>query len=296
MKLSTAQTRAYEALRASPTGKISSGDGSRIARVTMEALTRKGLVEMERTATDHRRQHRDGRSSTYVTISWSAELIPEHPGADELAELDLIIANGEGILRPDRREHAAAYIARTAPLVAMEGSPAAAEAYSVCRAYREALEWPVARLLDQVMMLRHMTGQNPLPGGIPAQSTGERTDVWRLTAKTGGPRPGKELGRVRASTQNAAAIAGNSLLNARGGYQMARLGSLELGRWVEDFRARGIVLRLEATDDGYRVSQVADDRTLVIRADAAQAKRDALADLTALYSTFGPAPELIHAD
>lgn len=296
MRLSTAQTRAYGALRASPTGKISSGE-TRIARSTMEALTRRGLVELERTSTKHTRHHRTGRSSTYLTVTWIAELVPQLPGADALDELDLIIRNREGILRPDQRRHAAAYVAHTAPTVALDGSPARSATYSVCRSYRDALTWPVERLLDQVMMLRHMTGQNPLPPGIPAQDTGERTDVWRLTAKTDGPRPGKELGRVRASTQNAAAILGNSLLNTRGGYQMERLGALEVGHWREDFRARGIVLRLEAvpSEEGFRVSQVADGLTLVVRPTADEAKHDALADLTALYSALAPAAP-IHAD
>lgn len=299
MKLTPAQTRAGNALRASPSHKIKSGDGwsQGISRPTVEALARKGLAEVVCTSTRRTRRHRDGRTSDYFTITWTAELIPQQPGADELAELDLVIRNREGILRPAQRGHAAAYVAHTAPAVALEGSPARARGYSVCRAYREALRWPVPRLLDQVMMLRHMSGQAPLPPGIPAQDTGERTEVWVLTAKTDGPRPGKELGRVRGSTQNAAAIAGNSLLNTRGGYQMRRLGSLELGHWREDFRARGIVLRLEAvpSEEGFRVSQVTDGQTLVARPTADEAKRDALADLTALYAALAPATP-IHAD
>lgn len=296
MKLSKPQTRAYDALRASPTGKITSTDKTRFARVTVEALARRGLAEVEHTATERTRRHRDGTTTTRFTISWTAELVPQLPDADKLAELDLIIRNREGILRPTQREHAAAYVAHTAPTVALEGSPARAEGYSVCRAYRDALTWPVARLLDQVMMLRHMTGQTPLPPGtIPEQVTGERTDVWVLTARTDGPRPGKELGRVRSSTQNGAALRGNSLLNTRGGYQMRRLGSPEVGGWQEDFRAHGMVLRLEATADGFRVSQVADGHTLAIRPTVHEAKRDALADLTALYSALAPATP-IHAD
>lgn len=301
MKLSKAQSRAYDALRGSPDGKISSDGKRRIARSTVEALARRGLAEVDRTPTQHTRRHRGGSASTYVTIAWTAQLTPSHPGADALAELDLIIRNQERILRPAQREHAAAYVALTARAVALEGSPAAAPDYSACRAFREAMEWPVARLLDQVMMIRHLTGQTPLPGGIPRQDTGELTDVWCLSARTDGPRPGKELGRVRASTQNGAAILGNSLLNTRGGYQMRRLGALEVGSWWEDFRARGIVLRLEALadDDGFRVIQVADGQVLIVRSTAVEAKHDALADLTALFAVLAPQrtePDPIHAD
>jgi hypothetical protein len=298
MKLTPPQQRAYNALRASPTGKISSDERwRRIVRTTMAALARMGLVELHLTTTERTRRHRSGRLSTYVTVTWTAELVPDLPDADAMAELDLVIDNREGMLRPAQREQAAAYVAHTAPVVALDGSPARSADYSVCGAYREALEWPVSRLLDQVMMLRHMTGQRPLPGGLPAQNTGQPTDVWVLTANTGGPRPGQELGRVRASTQNAAALRGNSLLNTRGGYQMRRLDTHELGGWVEDFRAHGMVLRLEAAGDDYRVVQVADGRALIYRRTPEEAKRDALGDLTALFALGVPSdPEPIHAD
>jgi hypothetical protein len=297
MKLTPPQQRAYNALLKDPDGKIASGEDHRVTRPTIEALARKGLVELERTHRERTRRHRNGTTSRYVTVAWIATLVPEHPSSEELEELDLVIANGEGILRRTQREHAAAYVAHTAPTVALEGSPARSDTYSVCRAYRDALERPVSWLLDQVAMLRHLTGQKPLPGGaIPGQANGERTDVWVLTAKTDGPRPGKELGRVRASTQNGAALLGNSLLNTRGGYQMRRLGSNEVGPWLEDFRASGMVLRMETVKHGFRVSQVADDLTLVVRTTAKEAKRDALADLTALYSALGPHADPIHAD
>lgn len=298
MKLSPAQQRAYDALRASPDRKISSDDRRRFARSTVESLARMGVVELTRTQTERPRRHRNGTTTTYATVTWTAELVPQMPDAEALEELDLIIANGEGILRRTQREQAAAYVAHTAPAVALEGSPARSASYSVCRAYRDALDRPVTWLLDQVMTLRHMTGQKPLPGGIPAQNTGQLTDVWVLTAQADGPRPGKELGRVRASTQNAAALRGNALLNTRGGYQMRRLHSHEVGSWVEDFRAHGMVLRLEAAGRDFRVSQVADGRPLVFRPTADEARRDALADLTALYALGTPSePEQpIHAD
>jgi hypothetical protein len=293
MKLSKAQTRAYDALREAPDGKIHSGGTHRVARTTAEALERRGLAEMTRTTTERIRRHRNGTTTRYVTVDWSAQLLPQMPDAEEMAELDLIIANQEGALRRSQREHAAAYVAHTAPAAALEGSPARSARYSVCKAYQEALAWPVERLLDQVMMLRHMTGQCPLPGGIPAPR-GERTDVWRLTARS----DGRELARVRASTQTGAALRGNGLLNTRGGYRMERLRAEEVGYWREDFRARGIVLRLEAVhpEGGFRVIQVADGRTLVVRPTADEAKRDALADLTVLTSALGTPTESIHAD
>lgn len=294
MKLTPPQTRALSALRKEPEGRLTSGGPHGIVRSTVAALARKGLVELDLRQERRTRHHRNGSSSTYITVTWTAYLVPEMPGADELAELDLIIANGEGSLRPTQIEQAAAYIANTSPAVALKGSPAASESYSVYRAYRDALKQPVSWLLDQVQMLRHLTGQCPLPGGIPAQS-GPRTDVWVLTAKSSGERPGKELGRVRASTQTGAALLGNSLLNTRGGYQMRRLSADEVGRWISDFRASGLVLRLEEVDHGFRVSQVADDLTLVVRTTPEEARRDALADLTALH-TLGSTTPPIHAD
>lgn len=296
MKLTPPQTRAHRLLREDPNGKLASGEGHGIIRSTMAALARKGLIDLELIPRERTRRHRNGATSTYVTIAWIAELRPELPGEEALEELDLVIANREGNLRRRQREQAAAYVAHTAPKVALKGSPARSATYSVCRAYRDALARPVPWLLDQVAMLRHMTGQTPLPGGIPGPG-GEPTDVWALTAKTTGPRPGKELGRVRASTQTEAALLGNILLNTRGGYQMRRLTAEEAGAWLHDFRASGMVLRVEGVPHGYRVSQVADDQTLVIRTTADEAKRDALTDLAALHA-LGPQsdPEPIPAD
>lgn len=298
MKLSPAQATAYEALRTDPTKTLTSSSTPKVRRTTVEALARRGLAEVVLERVNRTRESsRTGRITTSATITWTAELVPPCPGGEEMQELDLIIRNGERILRGSQLRQAAAYIAHNAPHAALEGSRARSPKYSVCRAYAEALEWPVDTLLDQVMMLRHMTGQTLLDGGIPAQDTGGRTDVWKLTAKDTGARPGKELGRVRAATQNAAALRGNSLLNTRGGYQMRRLNADEVDGWVEDFRARGLVLRVESCADGFLVSQVADERTLVIRRTAEEAKRDALADLSTLYALGSGLPaEAIHAD
>lgn len=289
MKLTGAQIKARLILRRAPDHTITSAGGTGVRRQTIEALARAGLVEVERTNVNREVRHRSGRTSIKASVAWKATLLPRLPSAEQMEELDLIIRNGEGILREDRRAHAAAYIARTTPDVALDGSPARSPQYNEATAYAECLKWPTAKLLDHVMMLRAMTGQT---AQIPEQRTlSDRTDVWVLFSKNPDGTPGKELGRVRASTQNQAALVGNSLLNTRGGYSMRRLHTPELGRWVEDFRARGLVLRLEGTHDGYfRVVIVADGEVLVTRTTGAEAKRDALADLTSLYAALPPAP------
>lgn len=283
MKLTGAQIKARLMLRRAPDGTLTSTDQTGIRRQTIEALARAGLVKLERANMNRQVRHRSGRTSVKGVVVWKATLQPELPTDDQMAELDLIIKNGEGILRDEQRQHAAAYVARVTPDVALDGSPARSPQYHEVTAYKECLEWPTAKLLDTVMMLRTMTGQSAQP--IPEQRRlSDRTDVWVLFSKKDDGTPDRELGRVRASTQNTAALLGNSLLNTRGGYAMRRLHTQEIGRWVEDFRARGLVLRLERTDTGFRVFVLASGENLIHRVTAAEAKRDALADLTTLYT------------
>lgn len=297
MKLSKAQQEAHTALLSAPDGRISSGSG--VGRRTIDAMERAGLVAVNRQFTRKTRRHRNGTTSEVEITTWTARLKPTMPTAQEQAELDLIIKNGEGILRPAQHRQAAAYVAHMLPTVALKGSPASKPGYRPADGYAEAMNWPASKLLDMVMMIRHMSGQTP----IPAQRTadiGEPTDVWGLFTKTDDGSPGKELGRVRAPHQNAAALLGSSLLNQRGGYTMRRLGSLEVGGWVEDFRAHGLVLRLEATadGDGFQVTGVSNDDIMTIRPTAEEAKRDALADLTSLFTALAPSdePDTIRAD
>lgn len=290
MKLTGAQIRARLMLRRAPDGTLHSGEGKGVRRQTIEAMARAGLVKVERANVDREVRHRSGRTSVKTSVAWTARLQPELPTAEQLAELDLIIKNAEGILRGDQREHAAAYVARVTPDVALDGSPARHPQYNEATAYRECLTWPDAKLLDTVMMLRHMTGQSTRP--VPEQARlSDRTDVWVLFTKKPDGTPDRELGRIRASTQNSAALAGNALLNTRGGYSMRRLHTPEIGRWVEDFRARGLTLRLESTDTGFRVFVLATGEDLIHRVTAAEAKRDALADLASLYAALSTAPD-----
>ncbi|MFC4328287.1 hypothetical protein ACFPC0_10665 [Streptomyces andamanensis] len=297
MKLSKAQAETHAALLRAPGGAVTSGGG--IQRRTIDALERMGLVEVTRQVWLKTRHHRDGTTSQREQVDWTARLTPRLPSPEQLEELDLIIANREGILRPGQRRQAAAYIAHMMPLTALKGSPARKPGYRPADGYAEAMKWPVSKLLDTVMMLRHMTGQTDMPAQ-PVKPTGEMTDVWAITAKNDDGSAGKELGRVRGDSQVIAALAANGLLNVRGGYLMRRLGTLELDGWISDFRASGMVLRLAECADGtgFQVSLVSTGEILTVRTTPDEARRDALTDLTTLFATLAdsPEPELIRAD
>ncbi|MEV6401178.1 hypothetical protein AB0M39_41465 [Streptomyces sp. NPDC051907] len=287
MKLTGAQQRAYDAMQAAPDGKISSGSAGGHKRTTAEALARRGLADVTKKMAEKTVRHRNGTTSRRVVVEWTAQLRPPMPDSEEIAELDLIVERREKTLRPSQREHAAAYVAVVGPSVALEGAPLKSPDYSPAAAYAEHLKADTNHLLTAYTLVRHLTGEVALPYDDPRESIGEPTNFWTI-AEPGTPEaPGKELGRVEGATQNAAAIAANSLLNRRGRYDMRRLGSKELGAWRKDFRAAGRVLRLADDGEGaFRVNDVDSGVLVIVGATAFEAERDAVAEVSSLTAAL----------
>lgn len=284
MKLSTAQERAYAALKADPKGQLTSGCGGNFKRTTMEALARQRLVTLAKAIREKKVKHRSGHTSTVVVIDWTAQLNPAMPGTEEVAELDLIVERGEKNLLPKQRDQAASYVAVVGPRVALEGAPVKESGYSPAAAYVEHLAMDTNRLLAAYTIVRSMTGEvNITP--VPEADTGAPTSIWKIMEPGTPKKPGREVCRVRGESQNAASYAANALLNQRGGYDMRRLGEKEVGCWVKDFRVRGTVLRMESPGDGtFRVREVSSG-VLVSESDTAKAAEEsAVAEAGSLLS------------
>jgi hypothetical protein len=283
MKLSGAQQSAMDAMRAADGGKIVASQG--VKRTTVEALERLGLVLVTRTLGQRDVHHRDGRITHKTTVQWSAQLRPDLPTEDVLAELDEV-ADGVRPMQPHHREPLAAYVATSAPRVALPDAPAKLADYSPAAAYARHLRDHPVQLVGLYRMYRHLTGDRPqaVPEG---PDIGDVTNFWVITEPGTPAQPGKELCRVTGETHNAACLAANSLLNRRGGYAARRLGDKELGLWRYDFRAGGRVLRLSAVGDGREeVTEVATGRTVVVRGSVTAAERDARAEVDSLTSAL----------
>lgn len=288
MKLSGAQQRLHEALRAAPDGKYHAGSGGHFKRTTAEALARRGLVWVERRISERTVRHRTGAAATVTTIDWTAHLRVVTPGQEELAELDLILERAERTLRPEQREHAAAYIAAMRPILARENAPVRAPDYDETAEYARFLHMEPGMLLASYMAVRSSAVDLKLPAS-PHEGQGALTDTWVATEPGTPAEPGRELGRVRGATMLDARMAANSLLARRGGYSLRRLGTEEIGPWIKDFRVGEAVLRLASdTEHEFVVSQVATGRVLVIRANARDAEREARDRRTSLLSVLEP--------
>lgn len=279
-KMSPAQQRAYEALSRAEDGTLRDGQG--ITRTTVEAMERRGIVTVERTMDTREVTYRGGAKGTRTIVRWVARLVLARPTAEQCDELDLIARTGEHTLWDSQRRQVAAYLALTAPKVALPGAPATRPEYDPHAAFASYLTEDNARLIAGWLMFRSLAGEAELPPD-PSEKTGKPTDYWVITEPGTPSEPGEELGRVHGATQVDAAIAANALLGRRGGFDMRRLGERELGGWRKDFRTGRAVLRLSATGDGMeQVTLVATGEVMVIRHTPQEAEADARADVAAL--------------
>ncbi len=285
--LSRAQQTAYAAMLEAADGILRSTASTGIRRTTVEAMQRKGLVQV--TCTLHTPAHGPRRTTR---VRWEARLVPQMPTPEDLDELALCAHEQDSTgldatLRPSQHQQAAAYLALTAPQTALTGSPAAQPDYCPLTSYTRHLAMTDAELLR--LLHRHVqltTGQ----GTATANPLGPASDQWLVTTEEliGGRTP-TELARVRAPTENAAKMNANALLNRRGGYGLRRLRTGETDpAWVHDRRVGMVVLRVERTPEGtYRARYAPHGAILTVRPAAATAEAAAVAEIQAY--THSPA-------
>lgn len=250
MKMTTTQQRAHAVLLASDDGTMNSRDQGKFRTTTMDAMARRGLVKVAKEMTERKVTHRNGTVSTLATVSWTAELTPVTPTAEEIEELDRVVRGRENNLRPDQKLQAAAYVAIISPKVALEGAPSKRPDYSVAAAYARHASLPVDRLLAAYLVVRAMTGETGLPLD-PEDAKGDPTNVWSVKEPaTATDTHGREVARVVGNTQTLATMAASSLMRRRGYYTLSRLHEKEVEGWVRDFRVGENILRLSANPDG----------------------------------------------